>query len=426
MYLSKEFLKLFIPFVLIGFGLCFFVAMDKPSHPPREITDNSGPRNFEEGTQDIPTVDEETIEFPFDFTGSPASTPSFINSSRSNSRNDTSDSADLIEFTDTEEDEEEMFSSTIDEYVQNSYFDKINEFKQWTRQTVRKLKMLNELSKEQNFTERYHIHLADLIEKKRRRLNELTIILARRNARNRTYYLLLFDIERFISTTPSGLLISSSILCRNLCNLLESWLDNSCFEVKNFHKFKSFLKEFFQSGVLLRAPSPGTPPMKIIYDLWKKSLFFDEDRNIMITRKRDFAKAFYFGFLMDRFDEDLKEAIFPLQTITELGRGNVSVFHDFLVRHEIPFSGPYQAPDYFGGKKLIYFLSSCDPADNFANGMAPLFGTYTFNLNSLQLPMEDAVNFWNSLEIAPFWLLHIPPIFNLSLEGIRQEFNKLE
>ena len=427
MCVLKEYLKRILLLLFIGIGVCFFVTMDKRSHLPREITDNSRLSTTPPNTPDIlPTINEETNEFPWNFTDSDASTSSFI--SGDNARNDTSPSPDLIEFSEPEDqgEDEEMFSTTLDEYVENAYLDKINEFKQWVGQTVRKLKMLNELSEVQNFTERYETHLSDLIEKKRRRLTEIGIILARRNARKRTYYLLLFDLERFLSTTPSGLLVSSPVLCRNLCDILVSWLANPCFEVQNFPKFKSFLKEFFQSGVLLRAPTPGNPPIKLIYDLWKKSLFFDETRNVMITRKRDFSKAFYFGFLMDRFDEDLKEAIFPLQTITELGRGNISVFHDFLVRHNIPYSGPYQAPDYFGGKKIIYFLSSCDPADNFANGLAPLFGSFTFNLNSLQMPMEDAVNFWNNLEIAPFWLLHIPPIFNLSLESMRQEFNKLQ
>ena len=367
-----------------------------------------------------PIPEEQTRELPW--------APVTRNNSPASNVSSDWDSAELIDSSDDEE-IMEIFTTSLDDYVKNCYPDKLAEFTYWITQSVRKLEMLSDLVIEQagNTTLKGHYNRdrANLVNEKIRRIHELTMNVKRRNAENKTYFKLLFDLERFLSTTPSGLLISSQKLCRDLCTLLELWLDNSCFKAENYPRLKLFLREFFKNGDLLRVPINGDPPMKLIFNIWKKSLFFDEKRLELIQERRDFTKAFYFGFLMDRLDADVAEASFPLKTITELGQGNISVFHDFLVKNNIPFAGPYQAPLYWG-KQIIYYLSSCNPTESVANGMAPLYGTFKFPLNSLNLPKEQALEFWGNLDLAPFWLNHFPPLFNSALDPMREQFYKLQ
>lgn len=348
-----------------------------------------------------------------------------IDSGRSGNFSD-SDSPQLAD--DSDDDDETIFSPTTDEYVESCYSDKLVEFKHWAKQSVRKLRLLNDLARVQNMTDDdspINDHLVDVIENKKKVLAKFKLILNRLNAAGKTYFCLLFDLERFLSTTPSSLLITNTELCQSFCEVLKLWLENSCFDLENYEILKGFLLEFFKNGVLLRHPDFQNPPIKQVYNIWKKSLFFDEKRLDLIHQKRDFIKALYFGFLMDRLNEDLIDASFPLKTITEVGQGSIGIFHDYLVQHNIPFVGPYKAPDYWG-KQIIYFISSCNPTESVANGMTPLYGTFKFPLRSLQLPKEQALTFWDNLEKSPFWLLHFPPLFNSALDPMREKFYELE
>ena len=365
--------------------------------------------------------------FPGDQWTSPDRNTSKTPDSRNSHNSSGWESSEVVDSSDDEE-STEIFTPTLDEYVESCYSDKLVEFKHWILQSVRKLRLLNDLARAQNMTDNdspMNDHLADIINDKNEKLNKLKLCLNRRNAAGKTFFLMLFELERFLSTTPSSLLITNSEICENFCDLLVMWLENSCFHIENYSKFKSFMMEFFKNGVLLRNVEPGNPPIKQVFKIWRKSLFFDEKRLELIHQKRDFSKALYFGFLMNRLDEDLLEASFPLKTITEVGQGNIGVFHDYLARHNIPFVGPYKAPDYWG-KQIIYYISSCNPTESVANGMSPLYGTFKFPLNSLQLPKEQALNFWTNLEKSPFWLLYFPPLFNSALDPMREQFYKVQ
>ena len=310
------------------------------------------------------------------------------------------------------------------------YWESIYQFKYWINGTVRKLRMLHDLYRAQNQTD----FLIDsnmgvqsvVVQRTKKKLANLQATLAKHNSANTTYFLLLFHLERFLSNTPSSILVMIPEINDALCHLLESWLQNACFLEEKYDSFKVFLKLFFQNGIVLRNAknTEEVPSLKTIFEFWKNSLFYTGKRRALIDQKRDYTEAFYFSCLKDQFSMDLEEAAFPLKSLTDIGQTNISEFHDFLKKYEIPFSGPYKRLDIHN-PILLYFISSCNPADAIVNNNLPLYGCFEFRLKSLHLPARDAFEFWEKLEKAPYWLTHYPPIFDLTLEPLREQLDNI-
>ena len=310
--------------------------------------------------------------------------------------------------------------NNLAEYVRDSYDDKLNNFEQWIKLTVRRLEMLHDLYNMQNLTNTHEENYSLIVESKIKNLEHLQKCLDRRNAAGKTFFLLLFNLERFLSSVPSSLLISNRKICFTLCDILESWLKNSCFLEKNFNKLKQFLKAYFRDGGLIRKPGPEIPSLDSIQESWKLSLFFTEKRQTLINEKKDYFKAFYFSVLIDRLETDLQEAAFPIESLNQQGQKNISKFHDFLNKYDIPFSGPFRRFDS-NNPTLVYFISSLNPSDAIINNYAPLYGCYDFELKALKLGKSQAQEFWENLEFCPYWLSHYPPWFNLDLSTLREQ-----
>ena len=111
-----------------------------------------------------------------------------------------------------------------------------------------------------------------------------------------------------------------------------------------------------------------------------------------------------------------------LPTIAEIGQTNLHDFQHFLNKFNIPFSGPYKKISENGRFKLQYFVSGTRPYDCVFNSNYPLYGIYEFRLNSLSYNPDDSKSrsYISELTEMPFWLLHIPPLFNQSLAHIRE------
>lgn len=321
-------------------------------------------------------------------------------------------------------DSDSFFTPTLNKYVENAFPETMQKFRASVLQTTRKLRMLKSISEVQNFPENFPNFSQKLVEEKSRKLNLLLANLRRRTDSNRTYYLLLFELEFFLETTPATLIISDGNLCDKLCHLLCAWLGSPTLDSKKFRKITTFLKAYYENGLPSEAQSQAEkfnldPDFDDILKAWKRSRFFTTDALLKIERKRDFLGAFYFDILTSKFDEALQDAAYPLQSILDLGMQNIEFFHEFLQEFEIPFSGPYQKPDS-RFPRIIYFVSSCNPSDSIINSQMPLYGAFEFKLNSLQLTSEEAMEFWENLSTAPSWLTHFPPLFNLALDPIRR------
>ena len=166
------------------------------------------------------------------------------------------------------------------------------------------------------------------------------------------------------------------------------------------------------------------PKLEFIFEAWKNSSFFNEERLALVKEKREFSKALYFNILKDRLNADLEEAAFSLESLVQIGRANIGDFHDFLNKYDIPFSGPYRRSDS-GYPRLVYFISSMNPTDSIVNNYYPLYGVYEFKLGSLNIPSEDALDYWENLDVCPYWLIHYPPLFNLALDSMREQISQL-
>ena len=312
----------------------------------------------------------------------------------------------------------------LEECARDSYPDELEKFKKWIKSAIRRLEMLHDLYKRQNSTNPYEDNYPELVETKIRHLTQLQGCLARRNAARKTYFLLAFDLERYLSNTPSSLIISNPTISANLCTLLQNWLQNSCFSISNYNHLKRFLKVYFKDGVIVRPQGNRNPSIFSVINSWKTSLFYDERRENMINGKRNIMKALFFSVLIDRFEADLEEAAFPLESLLKLGQKDVKYFTDFLSKYEIPFSGPFKNSDA-KNPRLTYFISDLNPSDAIVNNYVPLYGSYMFNLTALQMDTHQSHKLWDTLDQSPAWLLNYPPLFVLEIDALTEQIARL-
>ena len=150
-------------------------------------------------------------------------------------------------------------------------------------------------------------------------------------------------------------------------------------------------------------------------------MFYNPATLDKILNNRDVIKSIYFETLTERVDELITVAASPLGSVVELGHRNVEFFHQFLKKFSVPVVGPYKNSD-ISAPRFVYYVSSVNRTDPVANSGVPLFGCYEFKLSSMRhLSIEQSLNLWKTLETVPAWIQHSPPIFNLSLENIRDQ-----
>ena len=137
---------------------------------------------------------------------------------------------------------------------------------------------------------------------------------------------------------------------------------------------------------------------------------------------RPLLGTFYFSIILEKFNEKLCEYANQIPGLVEMGKINLEFFHSFLEQFEIPFSGPFKSG--LGRRKLVYFVSSIRPEDALVNKHVPLYGSYEFELTAFnELEFDELLEYYEVLQTVPFWLLHMPPIFNLSLSEMHQKYH---
>ena len=306
-----------------------------------------------------------------------------------------------------------------------AYRGNLEKFKSSLKRICRQLRMLNFIS------ENYYQRDEDDIEENERRekcVKQLTAI--QRTIERRTSYVMphfgvLFSVHRFLENNSADFLIENRKLSEALCNLIETWLKNPAFHHQNYDKLLYFLRGFYEDQSCHCLKSTDTPSLNEIYTLWQYSYYFDhETLREEIILKKDYLGACYFSIILDKFEEKLTEAAYPLPALIELvSELGLDFFDNFLRKFRIPFSGPFKSYD-LRKPKISYFVSSVNPADSIINQFVPLYGPYAFDLSSLtHLEPEHTKKIWEGLEEIPFWLTYFPPAFNLTLKDMRDQLS---
>ena len=304
-----------------------------------------------------------------------------------------------------------------------AYRGNLEKFKSSLKRICRQLRMLNFVSQYYYETDENDIDENEKKEKCVKQLNAIQRTIERRTSYVMPHFGVLFSLHRFLENNSAHYLIENRKLSEAMCNLIEAWLKNPAFHYQNYDKLIFFLRGFYEDQSCHSLKSNDTPTLNEIYNLWQYSYFFDhETLREEIIFKKDYLGACYFSIILDKFDEKLSEAAYPIPAIIELvEKLGLDFFDTFLRKFRIPFSGPFKTYD-LSKPKLSYFVSSVNPADSIINQFVPLYGPYAFNLSSLtQLEHENAKKIWEGLEEIPFWLSYFPPAFNLSLKDMRDQ-----
>ena len=301
-----------------------------------------------------------------------------------------------------------------------SYRGNLGIFKTSMKTICRQLRMLHFVSRHYNESK---IEDETKDEKSVKQLRAIQRTIERRTSYVLPHFGTLFQIHRFLENTPANILIENQKLTEALCDLIESWLKNPTFHYQNYEKLLYFLRGFYEDHSCHSLKSVGPPTLYEIKTLWHYSYYFDQENyNEKIILKNDYIGACYFSIILEKFDEKLTEAAYPIPAVIELAsKLGLDFFDQFLRKFKIPFSGPFKSFD-LSQQKISYFVSSVNPADSITNNFVPLYGPYAFDLSSLpKLETETALKIWERLEEIPFWLTYIPPAFNLSLNELRDQ-----
>ena len=335
--------------------------------------------------------------------------------------------ADLISFSDDEEYDDQIFTSTLEGYNRTCFAENIDKFKFWVFQTMRKLIMLNAIAEEQNYGQWMDELRRNQFERRLKKVHDLNEDLEFHNSRGKLHFSLLFELSNFLEYCPPSFLLKQSLI-RALNTLLTSWIETPVFHVKNYEKLKCFLRSYFEDPTSnfpanreLRGTVQKAQNLSEIITVWKNSNFYTPATLDKILNTRDVIKSVYLETLTDKVDELIKIAASPLGSVVELGYRNVTFFQEFLKKFSVPVVGPFKNSD-ISAPRFVYFVSSINRADPIANSGVPLFGCYEFKLSSMRdFSVEQSLNLWKTLDTVPAWIQHSPPIFNLSLEKIRDQ-----
>ena len=254
------------------------------------------------------------------------------------------------------------------------------------------------------------------LEKRFRKLTAMKATIERKTAAGKPHFAILFELCRFVDNCPSNLLISMS---SQIKDLIEAWILNPCFKFEFYDEFVLFLRNFYEDDNSDNLPISRSTDLKAIYRYYKYSRFWDE--NIFeeeIRSRKNFFGPVYFSVILQKFDEKILEYTHQVPGLIDMARNNLQFLENFLQKFEIPFSGPYKSTH--GGRKFLFFISAINPGDSIINKQVPLYGVYEFNLSGYsQKDLDHVLNFWEKLETVPFWLMHVPPLFNLTLADMR-------
>lgn len=296
----------------------------------------------------------------------------------------------------------------VDIQAKQSWIRELGIFSSWIRQTTRKIRMAHDLF---NVTTTLDTSLNNESNAEfANQLQSLHYRILRNNSRNRTSFIILFDLYRLIDNW-GGSLIEDSDVVNNLILLLNDWERSPGFEPSKFEKMKSFLRmQYCASESSIRA----------IYEGWLESDYVTWDLNELVADEKRFLYAFYFSPLEKIIESKLKCDSAELPSVLEVGQDNFDTLLEFLDEFSIPHAGPFRKTTGGLSQRLQIFISSVNPADAILNRLRPLFGIFEFKISSLNLGNRLGVDYTSTLPVAPSWLSAFPPF----LSGTRDQVIK--
>ena len=312
------------------------------------------------------------------------------------------------------------FQADTEKYLKDHLADEKFKMCKWVLDMKRKMNIMAELYKLQDQAGLKYI--ADM--KKRnaanfqfvlRNLCSILLRLRRRNFNNQTSFMTLFDLNGLFTNSSSSIFLEQPIL-EKLFQILDEWINGYSFQSNIFPQITEFLKIYYDSSCM---------DIKAIYKSWKTSMHYSRQRDFDLRVDRNYMDCVYFSILKKSLDNVLIMNMNYLPSLIELGQRQLDSLLNLLEKFSIPFSGPYKKMQADGLLKLQIFISSCSVVDSISNCGLPLYGIFEFSLSCLQMRHDDAVKFTHTLETMPFWLNHMPPLFNKSLSCLQNELKKL-
>jgi len=307
-----------------------------------------------------------------------------------------------------------ILPDTADQYAREKFYEQREKISKWIIDTRRRMSMLSHLYEVQLKTgQSYAREIAKLnaasVEYVYRKLDDLHIRVKKRNERQLPSYFMVYLLSNIVQQTDARIFFEPLIHTK-VGHLLESWSLGNSFHFNNFDKLASYLKGYFKAK---------DESIKGLYTAWTKTPYFSPKRENALIREREYLEHMYLGFIQDVFEQTLTKNNRYMPSVLDLGQTSGKLMRTFLEEFRIPYSGPYKKILTDGRTKVQYFISSCVKIDSFCNSDLPLYGVYEFNLSSLEMRNDEAAIFANSLPTAPFWLTHIPPLFNASVDQMR-------
>ena len=350
----------------------------------------------------------------FDF--SRVSEDSFDELTENESSNNDQEREELSELFSGEITDDIEFKKDSEEYFIDNLADERFKMCKWVIDLQRKMRIMTELYKIQD--QYRHKYITDM--KKRNAANfefinrTLSSILLRvrgQNANKKTSFVTLFDLNGIFKNFSSSIFLESAI-SEKFHVILDEWLNGFSFDKTGLLRIKDFLKLFYCAS---------DTNLKTIYKSWKSSIYYSRECDLELRVSRNYIGCIYFSILKKSVDNALSMNLNFLPSLIDLGTRNLHDLLEILNKFTIPFSGPYKKVQPNGKLKIQLFISSCSIIDSISNCGLPLYGIFEFRSSCLRLRNDDAIKYINSLDTMPFWLNHMPPLFNKSLACLQQQ-----
>ena len=310
-----------------------------------------------------------------------------------------------------------FFSASTNSFVQKSLADDKLRIQAWLLQIYRKCRMLAEIYYiQKNSKNPLQPCLRADIDNNcdSQRLTHLMNHVKERNRENKTSFFLFEELENILKNTTNCALLDPAIYSK-ICFILEDFALGSSLSEDNFPILQNFLKARYRAR---------NSNMESIFVAWKSSNDYSCDLEMVMLHERKFIQGLLWGPVMLKLESMLMENANVLPTIMEIGAFDVQKLRKFLETFNISYSGPYKklCPNGSSRPKVLFYISSMNNCDSICNGGFPLYGCYEFNAAAVNKSgQESGLQYIANLDVPPYWLSIIPPIFNETLGNFQRK-----
>ena len=368
------------------------ILMDDPfSQEP-----NAEERNLESDTEANSEISEITGDRPFHI--------------RHNSLADSATESDI--------DGNLAFNDDIEFNVRNNFAEERDSMAKWINDLARQMDIMSEMyqihdAKNLEYVNKMKNENTANMESTYRKLDDIHQKVRRRNNTSRTSFIALFELKSVMSSFNRSLFLEPLIHTK-LSSILKEWINGPSFFPDGFHRVTGFLRGFYGAvGYSL----------KQLYSAWKESSHYTYELEVPLRTDQNYLHCIYFKILKDSIEDMMRMNSNYIPSLIELGQDNIHAFCELLEKFDIPVAGPFKKQQTDGQMKLQFFLSNCNQSESIINCDLPIYGIYEFRLGCLRMRNDEALTFVNSLPTMPFWINHMPPIFNNSIDTLKRQIS---